>query len=107
MIVSKDIPARTAILGVGITGCSVARFFAANNMEFVFADTRIKPPLLAQARQDHPDTTFILGGFDDHFYQAIDTIVVSPGVALDTPMLQIAVDHGVRLIGDTKLFFEN
>ena len=96
-----------AILGIGITGFSVAKFLEAQNTPFVFADTRIEPPLLQEAKLAYPKAPFVLAKFDELFFNAIGIIVVSPGIPLDTPMLSKAKARGIRLIGDVTMFFEH
>jgi len=39
------------ILGLGITGLSVARFFFKNEISFRIADTRQEPPMLEVSRE--------------------------------------------------------
>ncbi len=95
-----------AILGMGATGLSVADFLTRRGIDFMFADTRSAPPGLDVVRQRYPDIRTMLGEFDDRAYKMLETIVVSPGVALGEPMLQSARAKDIRLIGDAELFFE-
>jgi len=96
-----------AILGIGATGFSVAKFFDRQNIPFVFADTRSNPPLLEEAKQKYPKARFVLERFDGYFFESIETIVVSPGIHPDTPILKVAREKGIKLIGDVTIFFEH
>ena len=60
-----------AILGIGATGFSVAKFFERQDIPFVFADTRSNPPLLEEAKQKYPKARFVLERFDEHFAKVI------------------------------------
>ena len=51
----------TAILGLGATGLSVARFLSSIGKSFVFADSRTAPPRLAEVRESYPDVPVVLG----------------------------------------------
>ena len=96
-----------AILGIGATGFSVAKFFERQNIPFVFADTRSNPPLLEEARQEYPKARFVLERFDGYFFESIETMVVSPGIHPDAPILKVAREKGIKLIGDVSIFFEH
>ena len=95
-----------AILGMGVTGLSVADFLTRRGIDFMFADTRSAPPGLDVVSQRYPHIRTMLGEFDDRAYDMLETVVVSPGVSLGEPMLQSARAKDIRLIGDAELFFE-
>ena len=41
------------ILGMGITGLSIARFYSKNNIAFRVADSRLSPPMLQIMEQEN------------------------------------------------------
>ena len=96
-----------AILGIGATGFSVAKFFERQDIPFVFADTRSNPPLLEEAKQKYPKARFVLERFDEHFFESIEKMVVSPRIPPDNPILEVAREKGIKLIGDVTIFFEH
>lgn len=96
----------TAILGMGATGLSVARFFSARDIDFTWADTRQPPPALAEVKSLYPNHPIRLGTCHDLLFEGVETIVVSPGIALDDPVLAAAKSRGIRLIGDLELFYQ-
>ena len=55
---------KTAILGMGATGLSAARFLASIGDSFVFADSRSEPPRLQEVKDQYPETPVVLGDFD-------------------------------------------
>ena len=96
-----------AILGIGATGFSVAKFLERQNTPFVFADTRSVPPLLQEAKKAYPKVPYFLANFDEFFFDSIEIMAVSPGTPLDTPVLEMAKAKGIKLIGDVTIFFEH
>lgn len=98
---------KTAILGMGVTGLSVARFMSAKDLPFVFADSRKEPPRLKEVTDCYPDVTVALGDFDTDLLVNMDRVVVSPGISLDEPALVAAREQGIELIGDLELFLEH
>jgi len=96
----------TAIVGMGATGLSAARFLSSIGKSFVFADSRTEPPRLSEVRLQYPDVSLVLGPFTDDLLLGFDRVVVSPGVSLAEPALVAARESGVKLIGDVELFLE-
>jgi UDP-N-acetylmuramoylalanine--D-glutamate ligase len=97
---------RTAILGTGATGMSVARFLSARETPFVLIDSRAEPPYRDQIQRDFPDIELILGDFDQERLVQFDRLIVSPGISLSEPALVAAREQGVELIGDLELFLQ-
>lgn len=95
---------RTLVVGLGITGLSVARYLSAQGLQVAVADSREHPPGLEQLQQEHRDVAVFLGPFDDQLFAQADQLVVSPGVPLSTPQIQAAQARGVSVIGDIELF---
>ena len=96
----------TAIVGMGATGLSAARFLSSIGKSFVFADSRTEPPRLSEVREQYPNVSMVLGPFTEDLLLGFDRVVVSPGVSLGEPALVAARERGVKLIGDVELFLE-
>jgi UDP-N-acetylmuramoylalanine--D-glutamate ligase len=96
----------TAIVGMGATGLSAARFLSSIGKSFVFADSRTEPPRLSEVREQYPNVSMVLGPFAEDLLLGFDRVVVSPGVSLEEPALVAARERGVKLIGDVELFLE-
>ena len=47
----------TAIVGMGATGLSAARFLSSIGKSFVFADSRTEPPRLSEVREQYPNVS--------------------------------------------------
>ena len=95
-----------AILGMGVTGLSAARFLTSMGQPFVFADSRQQPPRLQEVIDSYPDVARFLGTFEASLFTNIDRVMVSPGISLEEPALIAARDAGVTLMGDLELFLE-
>ena len=90
---------RVLVLGLGDTGLSVARWVAREGGVPRVADTRESPPRRAQFAGD-----LRTGPFEPSLLEDIDLVCVSPGLALDTPVIAEAMQRGIPLLGDIELF---
>ena len=96
------------ILGLGLSGLSMARWCTRHGARVTVADTRPAPPQLATLQAECPTARFIAGAFDDALLtQGAWTLVArSPGLA---PVELAAVHawtqaHGVAVVGELDLF---
>jgi UDP-N-acetylmuramoylalanine--D-glutamate ligase len=89
---------------LGKTGLSVAQFLAGKGIELAVADTRENPPGLSELRETFPDVAVFLGPFDEAVFAAASHLIVSPGVALDLPLIRKAKLAGTPVLGDLELF---
>jgi UDP-N-acetylmuramoylalanine--D-glutamate ligase len=94
----------TAVLGIGVTGLSVARFLQQRGDAFVVCDTRSEPPMLTVFKQEFPATICYLGEQCEQALSSINELVVSPGLNPKHPMIVNADKQGVKIIGDIELF---
>lgn len=93
-----------AVIGTGITGLSVARFLARHNEAFVLLDTRLSPPNLAEVQAEFANVQLELGELNPETLLHCDEIIVSPGVAVETPAIAAAKDAGIPVVGDIEIF---
>lgn len=94
----------TAIIGMGITGQSVARYLTAQGQPFVWLDTRAEPASLAEILQQFPDVRYELGELNVDTLLSVSEVVVSPGLDVNCPAIIQAQENGVSVIGDIELF---
>jgi UDP-N-acetylmuramoylalanine--D-glutamate ligase len=92
------------IVGLGQTGLSCARYFAANGISFSVVDSRFSPPALAEFQSEFPGVELELGGFNSESLMKASEIVLSPGISLKTPEIAQAVSSGVPVTGDIDIF---
>ena len=92
------------VLGLGLTGYSLARHLAARGAFVRVADTRTAPPFAAKLAAALPDVPFAAGPFGAETFAGADLIAISPGVPKDQPAIAAAVARGAELAGDIELF---
>ncbi|WP_394202292.1 UDP-N-acetylmuramoyl-L-alanine--D-glutamate ligase [Shewanella waksmanii] len=92
------------VLGLGATGLSVVRYLSAQGVTPLVMDSRSEPPGQAELERDFPTVALITGGFDCRYLVQAQQIIVSPGIAIDTPEIKAAIDMEIDVIGDVELF---
>ncbi len=92
------------VLGLGLTGFSLARHLAARGARVRVADTRSAPPFAAELAAALPGVALATGPFSAATLSGADLIAISPGVASAEPAIADAVAGGVELVGDVELF---
>lgn len=95
---------KVLVLGLGPTGLSVVRHLLALGHEVAVTDTRAKPPGLDELKATWPQLPLFLGGFDKNAFAAAGSLVVSPGVPLQEPLVAEAIAQGKPVLGDIELF---
>jgi UDP-N-acetylmuramoylalanine--D-glutamate ligase len=96
--------AKTLIVGLGATGLSCARYLAAQGESLAVTDSRENPPGLEALRKDYPDMALFLGGFQTEVFNAASRLVVSPGISPDEPLIRLAREQHIEIVGDVELF---
>ncbi|WP_311751428.1 UDP-N-acetylmuramoyl-L-alanine--D-glutamate ligase [Proteus columbae] len=92
---------KVVVVGLGITGLSCVDFFIRQGVTPKVIDTRQKPGGLDKLPAD---VEYHIGSFHQAWLNDADLIVSSPGIALSTPELVEAANHGVEIVGDIELF---
>jgi len=92
------------VLGLGLTGFSLARHLAAHGATVRVADTRATPPFAANLAAALPGIKVAAGPFTAHTFAGADLVAISPGIAKDQPAIAAAVAGGAELVGDIELF---
>ena len=92
------------VFGLGATGLSCARFLHRNGRRFVVIDTRDNPPELAVLQREMPEVPVFAGAIPDAVVEQGGAWVVSPGIALDHPVVTRALAAGAQVSGDIDLF---
>ncbi|MCG8376813.1 MAG: UDP-N-acetylmuramoyl-L-alanine--D-glutamate ligase, partial [Chlorobiales bacterium] len=94
------------VLGMGETGVSCARHFAARGITAEVADSRATPPGMKSILDIMPDARLQMGSQLTELGSSIRRIVVSPGVDLDVEVIRKGKARGVEIVSDIDLFFE-
>jgi UDP-N-acetylmuramoylalanine--D-glutamate ligase len=92
------------VVGLGLTGLSMARWLDRHGAQVRVADTRAAPPCAPQLAADLPNVPLTTGPFRNESLDDIDLLAVSPGVSLAEPLIARAEDKGVPVVGDIELF---
>ena len=90
---------RVLVLGLGDTGLSVARWVERQGGRVRVADTRAAPP----RAKDHAGELH-LGAFSSRLLDGMELLCISPGLALDAPLVREAVQRNIPVVGDVELF---
>ncbi len=104
-IISSD--KSRAILGMGITGLSIARFLRVRGLSFDWYDTRDNPPNLQTIRLEFPDVSLIAGDSGSWQLNEYSDLYVSPGISHNRPEIQTAIACGSNVVGDVELFAQS
>jgi UDP-N-acetylmuramoylalanine--D-glutamate ligase len=96
--------AQLVVVGLGITGTSVARYLQKLGIAFRMVDSRVQPPALAEFIKAYPNTPVLTGELSDAALAGATHLIVSPGVSLAEPAIQNALANGVQLLSDIDLF---
>ncbi|QPG06285.1 UDP-N-acetylmuramoyl-L-alanine--D-glutamate ligase [Salinimonas marina] len=90
---------RIVVAGLGLSGQACLRFLTRQPVQLSVWDTRTD-----QALPEGLQIPLVLGEPPAGFWNDVDMVVVSPGLALNHPQLQIAAGQGVEIIGEIELF---
>ena len=95
------------VLGLGESGLAIALWLARGGARVRVADTRAEPARLPQLRTAVPDAEFVAGPFTAQLLDGVDFVAVSPGLAPDRELAEIAPaasSRHVPLWGEIELF---
>ena len=95
---------RVVVLGLGLTGFSLARHLAARGATVTVADTRANPPYASTLAEALPQVAFVPGDFTAATFAGAELIALSPGLPKEHPAIAAAVGRGIELVGDVELF---
>ncbi len=92
------------VLGLGLTGLSLARYLVRQGAHVRVADTRVAPPFANDLRTALPDVQLLAGPLTDATFAGVDLIAISPGVSRNQSAIIAAQARGAELVGDIELF---
>ena len=95
---------RAVVLGLGMTGLSLARHLARHGADVRVADTRSDPPNRAALAAALPQVPLQTDEFSEATFDDADLIAISPGASPHHPAIRAAVESGVEIVGDIELF---
>jgi UDP-N-acetylmuramoylalanine--D-glutamate ligase len=92
------------VLGLGVSGLSMARWLASRGARVRVADTRAAPPCAPQLARELPAVPVATGPWRESLFARIDLIALSPGIPAGEPAIAAAAARGVPVVGDIELF---
>jgi UDP-N-acetylmuramoylalanine--D-glutamate ligase len=92
------------VVGLGLTGYSVAAYLLRRGYRCRIQDTRDIPPYLDTLRSQFEALDFRAGPLDAELTGWADVIVVSPGLSVRRPEIVQAAASGKEIVGDIELF---
>ena len=94
----------TLIVGLGATGLAVARYLHARGSRVRVIDSRAAPPGLPELENAAPTADVVLETLDPRWLDGVAQVVLSPGLALDLPLVATARARGIPVVSEIELF---
>ena len=95
------------VLGLGVTGLSVAKFLNKTNVDFTIADSRKSPPKLSEYLELNIGPIAILGDWTKSLLDDVDEVIISPGIPENEKIVRWAKERDINVISDIQLFGKN
>ena len=92
------------VVGLGVTGFSVAKYLLAHGYRCRVQDTRDIPPYLNQLKSLYPQVEVNKALLDEALTGWADVLVVSPGLSIHQGEITQMAKLGKLVIGDIELF---
>jgi len=92
------------VVGLGVTGFSVANYLLTHGYRCRVQDTRDIPPFLNQLLSLYPRVEVRKTTLDNELIEWADVLVVSPGLSIRQTQILRAAELGKSIIGDIELF---
>lgn len=99
----QRIPA-SLVVGLGKSGVSAVRWLVAHGVRVRATDSRESPPGLAVVEALLDSSDLFLGRFAEEALEGVEQVVLSPGVPRTLPLLALALERGLPVVGDLELF---
>ena len=95
------------IVGAGRSGIAAGRMLLTLGKEIVIYDgnTDLDTEAVKAQIGTTEDILFILGKVQNGDFDGIEKCVVSPGVALDTPVMKAVIESGIPVMGEIELAY--
>lgn len=90
------------IAGLGKTGLSIAGYLKRRNLPFMAFDTRKTLEGLADFEKHFPGVDLFLEDLPATVFPSLKAIIASPGLSLDEPFLQQALQLNIPVYGDIE-----
>ena len=102
--VARNSAPRTLIVGLGATGLAVARHLLGLGARVRIIDSRAAPPGLRDLKDVAPTADVVLETLDPRWLDGVARVVLSPGLAIDIPLIAAARARGIPIDSEIELF---
>jgi UDP-N-acetylmuramoylalanine--D-glutamate ligase len=92
------------VVGLGVTGYSVARYLLKHGYRCRIQDTRDIPPFLGELKAQFDSVDFRAQPLDTELISWAEVLVVSPGLSIRDAAIEQAAELGKSVVGDIELF---
>jgi UDP-N-acetylmuramoylalanine--D-glutamate ligase len=92
------------VVGLGVSGYSVACYLLKHGYRCRIQDTRDIPPFLGELNAQFDAVDFRAQALDAELIAWADVLVVSPGLSIRDTAIEQAVELGKSVVGDIELF---
>ena len=92
------------ILGFGVTGLSIAKYFSKKKIEYKIFDTRNKSDIDSLQISNLEQDILYFKNYDDMIFDGIDEIIISPGFDKDHPILKDIYERDIPISTDIDIF---
>lgn len=96
---------KVLVFGSGISGIGAVKLLEDHGAEVVLYDGNESLDQASLREQLGEKTTIVLGGFPEHLLEALELVVLSPGVPTDLPVILAMKEHGIQVIGEVELAY--
>jgi UDP-N-acetylmuramoylalanine--D-glutamate ligase len=100
--VAYQVPSRVLVVGLGRSGLAAARLAAAGGAEVWATDLRPAAELAVALAELPRGCRSFLGGHPERCLDGVDLVVVSPGVAAESALLEAARRRGIALSAEIE-----
>lgn len=96
----------TAVLGIGKTGLSCARYLHSRQRSFAAFDSAMNDAAAEDFRSEFPQVPLYIGEFEAGALQKYSVLMVSPGISLADPAIDQALQQGAILLSDIDVLVQ-
>lgn len=93
-----------AVVGLGVTGFSIACFLSKLGIPFYLLDSREHPEAKNAFEQQFSAVTFYLGALSNEHFEQATHLMVSPGLSLNEFAIATSLKNNVPLVSDVDIF---
>jgi UDP-N-acetylmuramoylalanine--D-glutamate ligase len=99
---------KVLVVGMGKSGLSAGRWLSKQGAEVIISDIKTESEIGESQLRELANLGVRLeaGGHKEKTFTNVDMIIVSPGIPLDMPPLQIAKRHNIPIMGEMALAVE-